>query len=324
MKSQSIKNKIKIFAPRSYRSVQIPKVEKMPVEDFMALPPVFCQRTVKFRAPKTKKLLKKKFYLSHLDVAIFEYPNGSRVKGNGNTRDVCWEEFIEEGMCELVPEFVNATIYPVANDEEAKALYYTFDSDDSVEKAPDKISGVFFAKNLIFNNTKLAKGNVGKSLYFASTGRPSNNNPKTTDWFKIVEDFAEELKAFDGIDPRKIWDSNLICAALMMLKRHGTKNARLLEALRQINDGVKGAQHPQHGTDGATFILEEWTTYKIFEQRGTDGISFPKQQDFLIYSLEKWMALEKIRHYRRPSGRSAAGKGCRKNAWETFWDNEEN
>ena len=57
MKTQSIKNKIKIVAPRSYRSVQIPKVEKMPVEDFMGLPPVFCQRTVKFRAPKTKKLL---------------------------------------------------------------------------------------------------------------------------------------------------------------------------------------------------------------------------------------------------------------------------
>jgi len=316
------KTKENIIELKRYRQVTMPKIEKMHIEDFFNLPPVFCQRQTEYRAPKTKKLLKNKFFPSHLDVAIFEYPNGKRVKGNGNTRDACWKEFANEELHELIPEYVNATIYPVKDKEVAKALYYTFDSDESVEKAPDKITGVYRALNLNLNNAKIAKGNIGKSLQFASSGRDSNPTKRTRnfDWFEIIKDFKDELIKFDSINPKKIFDANLTCTALMMLKRHGVNNTRLLEGLLQINNGIKGIQIPGEGTDGATRILEEWSTHTLFEQKGTDGISFPQQQDFLICCLEKWMNNEKVK-YRRPSRKG--GKGCRQNAYEAFWDDED-
>jgi len=329
MNTQKIKNKIEIVAPNSYRHVQIPKIEKMPIDEFMALPPVFCQRQTDYRAPKIKKLLKKRFFPSHLDVAVFEYPCGARVKGNGNTRDVCWKEFKEDGDYHIIPSHVKATIYQVSNDDEARDLYYTFDSDDSVEKAPDKITGVYRALGLSFNTAKIAKGNIGKSLQYCSDGRDSNStSSRSLDWFEVIKDFKDELTTLDKLRPKKHFDANIICAALMMLKRHGTTNPRLIKGLKQLNDKRKGAQDPKDGTDGITKILEEWDVNKIFEHKGTDGISMPRQQDFLICCFEKWMADEKVIIYRRPSeckpGSAQRGKGRRKNAYETFWDNEEN
>ena len=108
----------------------------------------------------------------------------------------------------------------------------------------------------------------------------------------------------------------------MMLKRHGTKNERLLEGLEQLNARRKGPQDPKTGTDGITRILEEWDTNRLFEHKGTDGTSMPRQQDFLICCFEKWMEKENI-NYRKPSEGRRTGKGRRKNAYDTFWDNED-
>lgn len=307
-----------------YRKVAQTETEWMKTDLFLSLHPVFCQRQTDFRKTKTKKLLKDKFYPTHLDVAIFEYPCGKRVRGNGNTRAVCWGEFIDEELERLVPQSVNATIYLVKNDDEARELYYTFDSDQSVEKSPDKITGVFRALDITFNTAKIAKGNIGKSLEFCSNGRESNSlSSRKLDWFAIIEDFKDELQTLDKIKPKKHFDANIICAALMMLKRHGTGNSRLLFGLEQLNAKRKGVQDPKSGTDGVTKILEEWDVNKIFEHKGTDGISMPRQQDFLLYCFEKWMEEESVKAFRRPSEGGRSGKGRRKNTYDTFWDNEE-
>lgn len=317
------KPKMNVIGMTNHRKVEQPETEWMPIDDFFTLLAVFCQRQTDFRKPKTKKLLKKKYFQTHLDVAIFEYPDGRRVRGNGNTRAVCWEEFGQEGLENLIPSHVNATIYPVKDDDEAKKLYYTFDSDLSVEKTPDKITGVFRALGMSFNTRRFAKGGIGKSLEYCSSGRNSNpSSSRNLDHFAVIEDFKDELSTLDKINLKKHFDANIICAALMMLKLHGTANPRLLAGLDQLNDRRKGSQDPKTGTDGITKILEEWGTNKIFEQKGTDGISMPRQQDFLLWCFEKWMRDEKVGNYRRPSqGRS--GKGCRKNAYETFWEDEE-
>lgn len=308
-----------------YRKVERPVEEWMPIEDFLDMAPVFCQRQTEYRAPKIKRLLEKKFFDSHLDVAIFEYPDGTRVRGNGNTRAVVWTSLEEDGRRDLVPSHVSAKIYKVQDNDEAKALYYTFDSDDSVEKAPDKITGVYRALNLHgrFNSNKIAKGNIGKSLGYASLNRDSNKATATqTNWFAIIADFKEELLALDALEPKKIFDANIICASLMMLKRYGVTNERLIAGLKQLNRGAKGAQDPSSGTDGITFILEEWTTSNIFEFKGTDGVSFPRQQDFLLYCFQRWMENKNVKVYRRPSEGKSSGKGRRKCAFQSFWDNE--
>jgi hypothetical protein len=303
-----------------YRKVLQPQREWLLIDNFFNLEPVFCQRQTNYRAPKIKRLLKKQHFQSHLDVAVFEYPDGTRVKGNGNTRDVCWKDFKEDGLYEYIPSHVNATIYFVANDDEAKALYYTFDSDDSVEKTADKITGVYRALNLTFNNDKIAKGNTGKALEYASATRRSNSvNSRNPDWFAIVEDFKDELTAFDAIGPKKIYDATLTCASLMMLKRHGTKNKLLLTGLKQLNDKSKGAQHPKFGTDGITKILEEWTTHALFEDKQTSGVAFPKQLDFVLWCFEKWMNKTNAIRFRKPTGKLNKGRGCRRDVYETFW-----
>jgi len=309
-----------IFELKPYKKVAQPQREWMPIGAFFDLPPVFCQRQTNYRAPKIKKLLKERYFDSHLDVAVFEYPDGTRVKGNGNTRDVCWKDFKEDGLYEHIPSHVNATIYSVADNDEAKALYYTFDSDESVEKTADKITGVYRALGITFNNDKIAKGNVAKSLEYASATRPSNSvNSRNPDWFAIVGDFKDELVAFDAIGPKKIYDATLTCASLMMLKRHGTKNKLLLAGLKQLNEKVKGAQHPKLGTDGITKILEEWTTHTLFEDKQTSGVAFPKQLDFVLWCFEKWMNKENAIRFRKPSGKLNKGRGCRRDAYETFW-----
>tara|TARA_Y100000310_G_scaffold340677_1_gene437289 strand:- start:5235 stop:6197 length:963 start_codon:yes stop_codon:yes gene_type:complete len=309
---------------KPYKKVQKPRTEWMPIEDFLDTPPVFCQRQTEYRAPKIKKLLEERFFESHLEVAIFEYPSGKRVRGNGNTRADIWSAMKEDGGFENIPDHVQATVYYVKNDEDAKKLYYTFDSDDSVEKSPDKITGVYRALGLHgkFNNTKIAKGTIGKSLSYASFNRESNKPTSQTNWFEIIEDFKEELLTLDKLGPKKIFDSNIICASLMMLKQHGTTNKRLIDGLKQLNSGAKGAQCPNTGTDGITFILEEWTTNNIFEAKGTDAFSYPRQQDFLLYCFERWMDKKNVKIYRRPSeGRT--GKGRRKSLYDSFWENEE-
>ena len=145
----------------------------------------------------------------------------------------------------------------------------------------------------------------------------SRNN---IDWFAVIDDFKDELLKLDSIRPKKKhFDVHLICAALMMLKKYGVGNVRLLEGLMQLNDRRKGVQCPREGTDGITAILEEWTTHKLFDPLGTDGIAFPRQQDFLLYCFEKWMAQENVKKYRRPSEKKTKGRGCRKNIYETFW-----
>jgi len=313
------------FDHKKYRPVKQPVVEIVPINDFMTIPPVYCQRQTQFRKVTTKKLLKKKWYPTHAAVEIFEYPDGRRVCANGNTRAACWKDFEEEGSFELIPEHVIATIYPVNNDEEAKGLYYTIDSADSVEKNPHKITGVFRSFNMLhkLKSKVFAKGGVAKSLEYCSAGRESGNS-KPLNWFSIIEDFKEEIIALDAINPitgqTGHYDVNIICAALMMLKRHGSKNTRLLSGLKQLKNGDKGSQSKAQGTDGITKILEEWQTHKQFERIGTNGDDFPPQQDFLIWCFEKWMSAENCKIYRKPS--AGIGKGCRANFYETFWDDE--
>ena len=291
------------------------------IDKFLEVPPVFCQREVDFRKTKTKKMLIKKFFLSHLDVAIFRYPDGREVVGNGNTRAQCWRECIDAGQdLENIPTHVNVTYYDVKNDDEAKGLYYTFDSDESVEKGPDKITGTFKSLGLSFNTVKLAKGTFGKSISYATLGRDSNpTHSKSVDYFEIVKDFKEELTALDSLNIKKHWDAAMICAALMMFKRHGVGNVRLISGFNQFNEERKNASSKKEGADGITSILEEYDSKRIFEQRGTDGITFPRVLDFLICCLEKHMEdPTKQFNYRRPS--EGRGKGKRQNCFETFWD----
>ena len=303
-----------------YKTEQL-LIEHLPIEDFLSMPPVFCQRQVEYRFAAVRKRLKAEHFSTHLQVDVFEYPDGKRVVGNGNTRSAIWASCIRDGDDADIPSHVSAAIHFVENDEAAKKLYYTIDSVDAVEKTPDKITGVFRALGLSFDSKRLAKGQISKSLQYAVENSGAALSTSRMDWFKAVEFYKDELICLDKVGLNKYFNVHVICSFLMMLKRHGTNSPRLIEGITNYKNRFTQSGSPRSGYDGITTIINEENNKKIFDNGFlTDGISFPKQQDFLIYCLEKWMEHANI-HYRSPS--TKRGSGCRRCAYENFWDSEE-
>jgi len=297
------------------------KTELMDIDTFLALGPVFCQRETRFRIKKIKKILLKGYLPQHIEVDIFEYPDDTRVIGNANTRRDIWEEWqtANEGC---VPSHVSATIHNVKNDEEARTMYFTYDSDESVEKTADKITGVYRALDLKFENptSKIAKGHIVKALEFASNQRASNptNTRSSYDMFEIVSDFQNELKVFDSYGIT-IGNNHTLTAFLMALKLYGCDDPKLKRALERLRDEEKYASSKK-GTDGITKMIEECKQNSIFPDGfKTDSITFPRQLDFFLYCIDKYRSDEQVTRFRRPAENGKVKRGARANLYWTWW-----
>lgn len=284
-------------------------IEEMSYSEFSKLEPVFCQRNEQLRKRTTSKLLKKRFLPTTLEVALARYPDGDLVILNGNTRQAIWKD----GLLPKPPK-IFATIYDVKNDDDAKALYNTFDSSAAVETTKHKLQGVFRTNNLSFDSPKIQKGSIVKPLQYASADNPDIQDPKN--FFEVVPYFKDELLALDKFGCSKL-DVTLICAILMLLKFHGTTNDRLNKGIRNLIKGYNEGKD-EYGYDGVGFIIKEWEAGHYLGEKGTDGKSLPKQLDFVLWSFEKWMNRERIQKFKGPS--DDVGKGKRSNVYETFWD----
>jgi hypothetical protein len=263
-------------------------------------------------------------------VDIFRYPNGEQVIANGNTRSWVWKELMKGKMEHQVPDKVFATIYDVKNKKEAEDLYYTMDSQSSVEKTNDIITGIYrklgFLNTLV--NQKIKRGYIIKSLEFAAKNKPyfdkdEYRHNKPAAFGKIVLDFKDEILTLDAINPKyagSAFDTHITCAALMALNRYATdpvKTQRLISGLQNISNDDRGPVSKSKGADGITFLLMEYDKKKIFQKRPTDDVSMPEILDFVLYCLEKWIDGANIKKYAKPSPEK--GKGCRKSIWETYW-----
>ena len=308
------------------------RLETIKLEEFSGYNAISCQRDVELRAARVKKMLQKKWLATHGMGDIVEYPDGTRERINGNTRVYVWNQ---PGYAGKIPSHIQVTVYPVKNLEEAKELYYTIDSSDAVEKTKDKITGYYRYLRLQFNTRRLAAGRIVKCLEYGAWNTPPQRDeegtpksPTQVDALEAVQYFQEELKALDAIGfkgSNKIFNTSVITAALMALKTYGASNKRLLEGLQKLSDQERGSSSPKKGTDGMTKIIEECLEKKQFpDGLLTDAISLPRQLDFFLYCITKYMEEENVRQYRRPSTGGTTGRGCRKSLYTSWWGEENN
>jgi hypothetical protein len=301
------------------------KYVTMTLEEFVAMPCIAFQRDVEQRSKRVAKLLKKKWLPTHGDVDAVVYPDGRHERINGNTRAYLW---VDDDYGGPIPSHVQLTLYSVENEEEAKELYYTLDSQEAVEKTKDKLTGYFRALNLVFNTTRLARGGIVKSLEYASWNRPTqrdeDGSPLSTrqlGGFEAVVDFKEELEALDKIvftGSNPAFNTTTISAMLMALKTYGPTNERLIEGLKRLKKQEQKASGPSTPTDGMTHILKEMANKKHFPNGLlTDGVSLPLQLDFFLYCFVKWMEYETFVQYKRPSPKNKRG---RKSFYTNWWE----
>ena len=311
----------------------------MKVRDFVKVTPIHCQRKTLFRLKKTAKLLFKNPVPCHKDVALVKYPqkNGEVILRtiNGMTRGDIWalgmgletmtgiddaeqltSKLVE--MCKKVesPDEVRCTVYHVGSEEEAEQLYYAHDSSDSVEKSTDKITGYCRQLGIDFENLSiLQRGGFQKALEFASYHHPQNGS--------VLENillFRKELEKLDQVSTTsnpKVYNANTLCAALMMLKKYGINDKRVIRILRRLEDSDFGMCSAKKGTEGLTFLLREMDRKLYFPKGwGTSGADFPVQQDFILYCMEKAYKKENIKLFSKPGAK-------RKDVYKTFWDDVE-
>jgi len=290
------------------------KRKKVKFNDFIKLPPVHCQRDEQFRMRPIAKLFRNEFQPTGLEIAVAVYPSGKIVILNGNTRKEMWK--LEENA-DIRPEWVYLTYYHVKDDDEAKQLYLTFDSDKAVEKTTHKIQGAYRTNGMKFNTPKLQKASgLVKPLQYAAVNNPDITSPQNLG--EVVPYFKEALYKLDEIGKCHKLDVTQFCAVIMMLTLYGTENTRLNKGIDNLINGYSEG-NSKTGEDGIGFIIREWHTHNYLGDKGTDGKRLPQQLDFVLWCFEKWMNKEKITRFRGPS--IVIGKqGCRLSVYDTFWN----
>lgn len=299
--------------------------EDMKLTTFLNLPPSPFQRPVlsRIKANKVKSSLSK-LRPEHLDVAIVEltkdcvdqdgrkHVKGTRFINNGNTRQYYWKN----GLTDFVPEKVIATIYYCDSMQEVKENYNTFDSPNAVEKNAEKVAGII---NGIYNYKakfdKIKTGHIFNSLGLACHFNDPHKFERkyvlnVENATGLVGHYIKEIIELDKIcNNAENWDSPLICAALMALKKYNTSIETSDEEKKKIKECI---EHLDNGYivnrgcgpyDGITMIRDEWNRHILFRERKTSwdkpdnsnsknrisNIGMIYTVSFALYWIEKYM-----------------------------------
>lgn len=285
------------------------KIERktMPYEEFVQIPPVPFQRFTEGRAEQSKvKKALSVLRAEHLEVSLSEltednhynnefYPAGSIFISNGNTRKHFWLN----GLSNQIPKDVYVSIYKFKTMDEMRENYNTFDSMNAVERKAEKLYGILARiHQFVPKCEKLVKGQFLSGLNLACFyyDRDEYNQPTVTEDSLPGEValYIEELKALDSIiKTPKNWDQALICASLMALKNHGTKNVELLKCLDAIDR--RAINTTQLLRDGATHICLEWSRGLINQRWKTKGTGWDTEGGlkqctaFALYWMEQYI-----------------------------------
>jgi hypothetical protein len=315
----------------------------MSMDDFLNTEAIDIQRAVEPRKKGMKKRLMENPVTAHSVVTLGTYPcpkTGNIITNSidANTRKETWRDMLQEGLGEHVPDYVHVATHNCSSKEELDNLYYTFDSQDAVETAGDKFTGVCKSQNLVFETPKIKKGGINKALEYASRNTRANKKGKITNKNRteVVCMFAQALRSLDqkgiGSNNKMFSHQAMWAAILMMLCKYGSNNDRLNIAIMKLQSGANtsGFQNPVEA-DPISLLISEW--FKLREEgeipncRGlTDAKSLPLQIDFALFHLEKFMGLEdaetKIKRSAWKHQRRHPNSKYRNNYYyNTFWDN---
>ena len=272
--------------------------ENMPVEDFLALEPVHIQRDITWRKRSIERLLKRGLVDTQLIVSIAEascdipsihLKKGDRVILNGNTRYAIWKDWLDTTDEQFIPQSVCADIFSVSSEKEMEDLYYSFDSQDAVEKSPHKITGIYNKLGMNPQTGFIAKGGIKKALEFAAAGKDNLVRASLTE---MIAEFKNAIETLDSLGPnKKVFDVTLTCASLMLLNKY-PNNEHLLNGLKKVNNQDQDAGSRANGFPPLTFFMKEWETKRLFTERRTSGKDMPPQLNFVLCCFEKYMNLD--------------------------------
>ena len=304
----------------NYSNVKVTH-KQMPTNQFISLPEVFCQRDTELRVTAAAKRLKQNLQPTHLDVKLARYPDGKLVVIDGNTRRLAWERNLAPK-----PNEVHATIYDVIDDNQAKDLYETLDSQLAVERSANRLQSaikiVWKDTPTVLKSSTIKNGNFLNGIKYASKDLFLNDG-KLLGWKGNIDTAVLALRTYqfeiNEID-KLIWNEeeelkthqNQITAMLLILKKyhhlyHTQGYETLLEGLkhwlrcdRLPMDRVfhkKNQRYTVKGThskyrnqvDPITFMNNyDWRSLG-FDVKGASGTDIPYTLDKYLYCLDNFM-----------------------------------
>lgn len=147
---------------------------------------------------------------THALVAAALLPDGTLVKLDGHTRSALWQD----GRLEA-PASLQVVVHSVPSMAGAMEFYKQFDNPGATENAGDRLSGAFRLHGLVAKNRLLTQGGITSALNIIDQARPV---------YEMVGEWKDELALLDEVDASPTaMPSTLICAALLTLRKHGTK-----------------------------------------------------------------------------------------------------
>lgn len=193
--------------------------DRLSIEEFLKIPPIPVNRDEVARARKVTALLTTPMY-KHNEVDLMTYTgptvnkpaffqHGRTYVMDGNTRKYIWSKYMDGQLANnkisflKIPEEVIVNRYEFDDAFTAIATYYTIDSVESYEKAPEKVTGVFRALNMSqLENKKIKSGTVSVALNTSCPYGKGNiyQVPIVDDLFTQVAVMKEVITALDKLD----------------------------------------------------------------------------------------------------------------------------
>lgn len=185
---------------------------------FAAIPDNTRQRDTESRARRAYHL--RTLHPSHQKVNIARFPDGTLMKLDGHSRSFLWSA----GEVPA-PDVIYADVWDCRTEDDAKDLYMTFDSQDAVENAADRVFGGLKEKNVRFQSELMQSGRFSAAMRIAQETLYGNVKGKIRGrgFYEMLFDWLPELTLLDECGPtRHKFISPVMAAALLTFRRHGT------------------------------------------------------------------------------------------------------
>ena len=287
-------------------TVNITVNKDYPLQKFLSLPEVPCQRNTEARLAKAKKHLKKlrpEQCVVHLvrltkdcEVAGKLYPEGMVFVIDGNTRSMYWDTCDPD----VLPEKLVAITYEYEDLDQIKAAYDCFDSAEATEKNQQKVYGILTGfYDYAPKSDKLATGQIlsgmNKACCLVKPTEWNQTNIKDSRQLQCQLSYWVVngcLQALDELMTKKDkWCQPFIAACLLSLRHYGPKNQKLIQAWKLIEQEKGNTMGVEW--DGVTHITEEWKTGKFFKDtsicRDTRWDNMDRTVSYILYWIDKYM-----------------------------------
>lgn len=256
------------------------RAEMWSYDKLSKLKPIKINRDTEPRLKKVSKLLAKKYLPTHSVIYVGKviksfgkYKIGEYFRFDGNTRFNIYE--LKPELIPTVPFLV--IIYDVDNLEDMKSIYYSIDSENSVEKSNEKITGIHRYKNYKAFSPVIRDGKYKRAVEIAC--RYGNDNKgiylQTADFYDVqLNHYWDVVTHIDklGIEntkkqnPDTRYSTIMFGCLLMVGKKYGVNHKRFNLLYNNFKNGITQINNDKF-IDGVSYVYikmfsrynETWT-----------------------------------------------------------------